>query len=72
MALTRAMIEVAEKRREQDLNQLELFVIHVITPESVLDVSSVSRDEMLMVKMGSTQIRERLAQQTQQVQAGGQ
>lgn len=59
---------VAEKRRENNLCQLDTYVINVITPESFLDVENISKEDMLKLKMGSTQIRRRLKERQDDAQ----
>jgi phosphopantetheine adenylyltransferase len=60
---------VAQIRKERNLSTLETFVISVISPEQVIDTDIVSKDEMLKVKMGSTQIRRRIRERMQQGEA---
>ena len=51
---------VAEKRKKDGLSTLRLFVIKVVSPQDVLDPNTVSKEELVSAKIGSTQIRRRL------------
>lgn len=61
MALT-----VAEKRKQDSLSTLRLFVIKVISPEDILDPDTVSKEQLVSAKIGSTQIRRRLRERLDQ------